>query len=117
MQPLAASSPRMQQGGFDRFVETLTVCFPLWVRAETPGARSLPAATAGSHAGAQVCLGATVGIARPQTLAWFKPDMFTLSLGAALRGHAACAAAAPCISSGDALRLPQASSCSAWASP
>ena len=29
----------------------------------------------------QVCLGASVGITNPQSLAWFKPDMFTYSLG------------------------------------
>ena len=29
----------------------------------------------------QVCLGASVGISRPETLAWFKPDLFTWSLG------------------------------------
>lgn len=29
----------------------------------------------------QVCLGAFVGISSPQSLAWFKPEMFTVSLG------------------------------------
>ena len=29
----------------------------------------------------QVCLGASLGITNPQGLAWFKPDMFTYSLG------------------------------------
>ena len=29
----------------------------------------------------QVMLGASVGITNPQALAWFKPDMFTYSLG------------------------------------
>ena len=35
------------------------------------------------HAGlpAQVCLGAALGISRPQSLLWFKSDLFTYALG------------------------------------
>ena len=30
---------------------------------------------------AQVCLGAALGISRPQSLLWFKSDLFTYALG------------------------------------
>lgn len=30
---------------------------------------------------AQVCLGAALGISRPQSLLWFKTDLFTYALG------------------------------------
>lgn len=56
------ADPPSQSSGpfssFDDFTETLTTLFPVWV-----------------------CLGATLGITKPQSLAWFKPELFTVSLG------------------------------------
>jgi len=33
------------------------------------------------HLGAQVCLGAALGISKPSSLLWFKSDLFTYALG------------------------------------
>ena len=43
--------------------------------AATNGSRQIPLA------GLQVCLGAGIGIARPQTVAWLSSDLFTYLLG------------------------------------
>ncbi|KAK9801391.1 hypothetical protein WJX73_004956 [Symbiochloris irregularis] len=56
-----ADAPGAKKGpfsSFDNFTETLTTLFPVWV-----------------------CLAAIFGVTKPESLAWFKPDMFTVSLG------------------------------------
>ena len=69
---------------FDNFTETLTTLFPVWVggyACPPPLAKSSVSAAASQRGPVQVCLAAIFGITKPESLAWFKPDMFTVSLG------------------------------------
>lgn len=52
---LEAATPKSD---LEKFTETLTTLFPVWV-----------------------CLGAAFGIAKPSAFSWFKSDLFTYSLG------------------------------------
>ncbi|CAL5219136.1 g912 [Coccomyxa viridis] len=47
-----------QRSDWEKFTETLTTLFPVWV-----------------------CLGAALGISKPSALLWFKSDLFTYGLG------------------------------------
>lgn len=56
--PAAAGGSLAPPSSLEKFTETLTTLFPVWV-----------------------CAGAALGVAQPQALAWFKTDLFTYSLG------------------------------------
>jgi len=84
--PEPPSSPQ----GFDKFVETLTTMFPIWVRAvallcaRPKPPHHMPSCIRlrpDADCCCQVILGATIGITKPSAVTWLDSNLFTYALG------------------------------------